>query len=272
MKYKLVASDFDRTLYDGEIPSISDENKKAIREYINLGGRFVISTGRMYNSIRPYAIELGLKGEIIAYQGATIYDIETSKLLFDIPIETEEAVNILSFIESHGHHCQIYCNDICYTKEINKYTKHYANFCCIAYNVTYIPLSVYVKNHFMKISKIMVIMNQEVLDNFYEKTIESYGGKYGFARSMERFIEITSIRANKGVAVKALADKYNIKQNEIVTIGDSCNDLAMIKYAGMGIAVSNAVDELKNVADYIGGYAGDSAVAKILYLIMEDKL
>lgn len=271
MKYKLVASDFDGTMYDHTSPYIPEENKKAVREYIEAGGRFILATGRMYRSIRPYALELGLNGEIIAYQGASIYDIETSKLLMNIPMTCEETVQILKYIESKNAHCQIYYNDIYYIREMNDYAESYSAYCGIPVNLTHMPLSEYVEKGRLEPTKIMVIMPPDSIVSFHEDIMNKYKC-YNYARSSEKFLEITSLQANKGVALDYLSKIYGIGRENMLAIGDSTNDIAMIKYAGCGVAVGNAMDELKAEADYITIPAKDNAVAEILRKVMRDEI
>jgi len=272
MKYKLFAADFDGTLYGGEKPCIPEENIRAIHEYIKLGGKFIIATGRMYRSIRPHAIAAGLSGDIIAYQGASVYDIETSELKFHIPLSCDEAARILKYIESFNYHCQIYYNDIYYVVEENDYTKTYSRYCGIPVNLTHMPLSEYIEKNFINPTKIMAILPPEIQKDFFNKISEKFKGQYGFARSSDNFIEIISVKANKGVALNFLIDKYGIKREEIAAIGDSTNDIPMIKFAGLGIAVGNAMDELKEEADLITVSSDDFAVKNILEKIMRDEL
>ena len=94
------------------------------------GGKFILSTGRMFRSIRPFALELNLTGEIIAYQGAAVYDIDI-RTVNDIPIGVTDAAEILAYIESSGFHCQIYYNDIYYASRENAYTEYYSKYCNI---------------------------------------------------------------------------------------------------------------------------------------------
>lgn len=272
MKYRLFAADFDGTLYEGEMPHIPEENRKAIEEYRRRGGKFLIATGRMYRSIRPYAIDLDLKDELIAYQGATVYDVKNSALLLNIPIKTDQAAEILLYIEEKGYHCQIYNNDIYYIVENNDYAESYSRFCGIPINLTHIPLSEYVLKGGIEPTKMMVIMDRDKLNAFYIELKDQFKGKYGFARSSDNFIEITNSRANKGVALKFIAHRYGIRREEVAAIGDSTNDLAMIEYAGLGIAVGNAMEELKKASRLVTVNAGDNAVAKVLNMIMRDEL
>lgn len=274
MKYKLIACDFDGTMYGGREPRIPEENKKAITAYREAGGRFVFSTGRMYRSIRPYAMELGLSGEIIVYQGAAVYDIETGKKHLELPLPTMDAVEILKFFEAKKCHCQIYYNDIYYVVEENDFVRHYTNYCGIPTNLTGKPLSEYVVQGNIEPIKIMAIAESYIMDKLKLEAEEVFSamGKYGFAQSSGIFLEVTSVKANKGVALKFLAERYGIAREETLAIGDSSNDIAMIRYAGLGVAVEGAMPELKREADYIGLDAGDNAVADIIYKAMRDEL
>jgi Cof subfamily protein (haloacid dehalogenase superfamily) len=274
MKYKLIACDFDGTMYGGRKPEIPEENKKAIDAYREAGGRFIFSTGRMYRSIRPYAKELGLTGEIIVYQGAAVYDIETGEKHLELPLPTMDAVEILKFFEAKKCHCQIYYNDIYYVVEENEFVKHYVSYCGIPMNLTGKPLSEYVIQCEIEPIKIMAIADSSIMDKLKVEAEETFRdkGKYGFAQSSGIFLEVTSVKANKGVALKFLAERYGVAREETLAIGDSSNDIAMIRYAGLGVAVDNAMPELKREADYIGLDAGENAVADIIYKVMRDEI
>ena len=89
MKYKLVASDFDDTMVDDNL-KIGEKTKRAVKEYVEKGGKFVLCTGRMISAILPYARELGLHGEVVGYQGTVIADIDTGKFIKEdkMPYET----------------------------------------------------------------------------------------------------------------------------------------------------------------------------------------
>ena len=97
MKYRLFVSDFDGTL--GKAPDrIEPETVEAIKVYERHGGIFAVCTGRMFSSIRPICLKYGLKGLVIAYQGAMIGDIETGKVVFSGGIGQKRGWNITPFL------------------------------------------------------------------------------------------------------------------------------------------------------------------------------
>ncbi|MGK0467098.1 HAD-IIB family hydrolase [Clostridium sp.] len=77
-------------------------------------------------------------------------------------------------------------------------------------------------------------------------------------------VEMTHKSVSKGSAVKYLAQRYKIKKEEIITIGDNENDIEMIEFGGLGVAMGNAIDMLKDRADYIAATNDEDGVAKVI--------
>ena len=90
-------------------------------------------------------------------------------------------------------------------------------------------------------------------------------GNYEITQSGRYALEVNNKGVSKGRAVKALAEEYKIKREEIICIGDNENDLSMITYAGLGVAMGNAIDSLKEKADYITESNDKNGVAKVIY-------
>jgi Predicted hydrolases of the HAD superfamily len=107
MKYKLIAADFDDTILHSNM-TFSDYFVRTVKDYESAGGKFIVVTGRMTASIIPYCKEMGLKGEVISYQGAAIADIETGEHLETTPIPLEEAVEMTSYLEKRGIYHHVY--------------------------------------------------------------------------------------------------------------------------------------------------------------------
>lgn len=263
MKYKLIASDYDRTLSD-DIMGVSDYTKSVIHKYIDNGGRFVISTGRIYKSILPKVQELKLKGELICYQGAATYDIESGELLNIIPMKHNNSIRVLKFIENLGLLPQAYTTTEYYIPYSNDYTDQYAAFCAVKGINVMQPLSEYFMDKELELLKIIILMDENLIKSIIDKIYTEFKDTFNISQSHKNFLEIVSVDAGKGNAIKILADKYSIKREEVMAFGDATNDLSMIEYAGMGVAVGNAMQELKDAADYISENVEDDGVAKTI--------
>ncbi|MDE6758279.1 MAG: Cof-type HAD-IIB family hydrolase [Clostridia bacterium] len=266
MKYKAIFCDFDGTIYRDD-HTISQVNKDAIRSYVEAGGKFVVSTGRLFSAIYPKVVELGLDKEVIVYQGAGIYDISSKQQIFGQFFDRESAVKVLEYVEAMGSDNYVplvYINDVCHAQSKNEYVEEFVRICNIGYKTTDIPLSEYVRACKDKPVKVLVLMQSELSEAFVEQGAKKFP-ELAFMRSHPLVVEIITKGINKGLAIGWLCEKYGITTDEAIAIGDSENDIAMIKTAGLGVAMGNAMPKVKLAADHIADTNDNDGVAKIIY-------
>lgn len=261
-RYKLVVSDFDDTLLRNDM-TVSEATKEAIDNLKKAGGYFAICTGRMFQSIRREALKIGLKGYIMSYQGALISDIETGETILNTSMKCEDALKICRVFESVGAYYQAYIDDTLYVPEINEKTNYYTSICNVKAVDVGCPLSKFVESVRKPVVKLLAITDPE----FAKKFIVEYNKKepdFLFNISKPGFIEVISRKASKGIAVKSLCDILGIDISESIAVGDSLNDLPMIETAGLGVAVANAIDEVKARADVVTASNDDDGVRRII--------
>ena len=265
INYPLIISDFDGTLLRGD-GTIAEETKKTIDEYMRLGGRFAICTGRTLSSILPRANELGLKGLVACYQGSVIADIETGELKADGFLPTDGAAAICRAMEELGLHIHVY--------EMNKYYSNMDDAALKAYEkisgekgIVYEekPLSSWILERGIKVRKVLALVAPEEKAAVYQALESRFGNDYYVTYSAAFLVEITSRKYSKGSAVRFIADYYGVDIAKTIAVGDSLNDLPMIEAAGLGIAVQNADELLKKRAKVTLDYTNDeNAVGKIV--------
>lgn len=115
-----------------------------------------------------------------------------------------------------------------------------------------------------EITKILFSQREELLAKKMLELPKEFYNEYTVVKTMPTVLEVMSKDCNKGYGVKVLADKLGIKKDEIICIGDQANDIEMITYAGLGIAMGNAIDELKGIAQYITSDNDNDGVAKAI--------
>lgn len=261
----LIVSDFDGTLVNRD-GTISEINKKAINEYVAAGGVFAISTGRMPAGILPRARELGLKGIVSCCQGAIILDIKTGKALLEGRISLETTVAVCKKMEELGLHIHVYDFLDYYSNMDDAALKAYEH--AVRAKATVIadrPISEYVAETGLCSYKILAMVNPEDNAQIYAALETENFKECCMTRSAEYLVEVINKNYSKGTAVEFLAKHYGIPLEEAVAIGDQLNDLPMIEKAGVGVAVQNADDSLKAVADYVSVRTHeDGAVAEII--------
>lgn len=232
---------------------------KAVKRAQKKGVICVIATGRVYSSAKIFARKLGIKGPIITLQGALVKEVERGCEIFYRPISKNTAVKIIDLvrklklqalmnvkgrvlIENETPEFQIYKNiTLCEIERINDFKK-YLN-----------PLP----------TKFMIMSSRpEKLvkaEKIFNKALKN---KINLFKSLPQFLEIVDAKADKGKALKLLCEKLGVKREEVIAVGDNHNDISMIKWAGLGIAVSDAPAEVKKHADYITGKIEDGGIAK----------
>lgn len=248
--YKIIALDMDGTLLNEE-KEVTTKTKEALKQARNLGVKVVLASGRPIDGLQRYLEELDLVHEdeyVLSYNGCLVQETKTKKIVYEIGLKGSDLhyiyniakelnVNIHAFHEEKG----------LITPKISKYTELEANINKI--DITECDFNKI--NSEDNIVKIMLIDEPEILDKAIEKLPKEIYEKYMVVKSAPYFLEIINKDSSKGVGLAALAKHLNVKKEEIIAIGDAGNDIAMIEYAGLGVAMANAQEDVKKIADEI---------------------
>ncbi|MGI5875902.1 MAG: Cof-type HAD-IIB family hydrolase [Dethiobacteria bacterium] len=261
MKYKLLALDLDDTLLNDEF-IISARNIEAIQKVAKKGILPVIATGRMFCSALPYARQLGVDLPLITYHGALIKNAGNEEILRHCTIPYEMAAGIIRFGEKNKLHLNLYLDDRLFIEEESTESHYYQSIASIPVNPVG-DLSVFLFNRQQEPTKITFINKEGYLSEI-ESLLRSIYPELSILQSRPYFLEITHRDATKGQALNFLAKKENILPEQIIAIGDSYNDIDMLEFAGLGVAVGNAPEEVKKAADVITGLNTEDGVAAFL--------
>lgn len=266
MKYKMIVSDFDGTIYRSDY-TISDNTKDAISKYVSKGGKMVIATGRLFSAIKPHAEKLDLKGEVITYQGSGVFDIESGDLMYQRDIPCELAAQVLEFMYNNDKYTCIpmmFYDDKCYVDKPSEFVTAFTNIVRVDATFAGVRLDEYILREGIIPRKILALVVPKEAQEFIAMLRENFGALFNINQSGPPLVEMVNIEASKGNAVAWLAEKYGIAREEIICIGDAENDNSMLQFAGLGVAVGNAMDITKAVADYITDTNDNDGVAKVI--------
>lgn len=254
-KYKIVASDLDGTLLNNK-SEISKENLEAIKELNKKGVHFVISSGRTFAEIPKEICENDDIRYIIHSNGAVIFDKKENKRIYTC-ISNETMQKILEIVKDYQLYLTIRYQGNCCVDENYQTEKDYE-----FYNVD--PCHIFVVNHYGKFVKnfpeyVRNADNVEVVSVFFRDLEEKKACGKRLSEIKEVFaaeaainnFEIFSADAGKGKALYQLADMLGVEHNATISLGDSGNDMTITQAAGLGLAVSNSSQILKDVADGI---------------------
>ena len=259
MKYELIAVDLDGTLLNNQ-SEISSRNAEALHRAEQLGARVVISTGRMYCAAREYARQLGLKTPVICYQGAMVKAPE-GETLQEFPLRDPLKSQIIDELIAMGLNTQAYFDDRFFVAERNKKTVAYESLTpCKGEAVG--DLATFVKTH--RITKLIVNEEPEIIQEITLYFQKKYGSGAQVVVCGPMFLSFTDPQADKGIALKWVAQYLGIDRSNVIAFGDQHNDISMIQYAGFGVAMGNAVEELKKAADAVTVKNQQDGVAAVL--------
>ena len=264
-KYSLIVSDFDGTLLRSD-EKIADETLSAIDSFRSKGGNFALCTGRTLASSLPIAKRLGLTGLVACFQGSVVADIETGDLVVDGCIPKAGALEICRFMEELNVHYHVYDTYEYYSNLQDEWLTHYERIVGVkAVVVDKEPLSSFVEKTNLRVRKLLVLLAPEDRARVYEALNKRFGGEYYVTYSATFLVEVTNRDYSKATALEKIAEYYGVPIEKTVAVGDSMNDLPMIRRAGLGIAVKNAETALKEQADVAFDYSNDeNAIGKII--------
>ena len=254
MKYKLMISDYDGTLGGAPLNTIDIETLNAIREFQNKGGKFVICTGRMFTSIQRICKSVGLKGVVVAFQGASIRDIESGEFLVNGGVEPQMIAEAIDDFINDDLMPLAYIGETMYYQDNVKYHEHIEVYkkALKSEAIAVSDLKAEILKQNKKISKACALCDLEKIKVGVKKYSEKYKNtNLLFNSGANYLLECINKEYTKGRAVKFLSEYFNVPLSEVITVGDSTNDIPLLDGEWHGVAVGDAKEELKKVAKEI---------------------
>ena len=272
-KIKLIALDLDGTLFDNS-GQISEANKKEIQRAVSLGVAVVISTGRPFMGLPFDQIkDSGIKYAITA-NGSAIYEIETGKCLYESPLPDDVVIPVINYILTKDIHADAFCGGKGYTsaKCLSARSKLDMPESLLKYIINtrkVVPdLVQYIKQEGLHVQKMTlnfhtddngILVDRDEVKNYLESNPEINTVCGGYNN-----LEFTAAGVDKGVGLKKLAGILSIPVENTMAVGDTENDIAILKAAGIGVAMGNATDEVKAIASYITTSNTEDGVANAI--------
>lgn len=265
-KYKMLVTDMDYTLLNKE-KQVSERNREALKRAVEKGVHMVVATGRIYTSARIYAKLLRLSTPIIASNGAIIKD--ASKTVFRDILNQDTVREMLRLCHKYGAYCHFFTENTIYSEKLINVSLRYTEWNKYMGEEDQVKIRIVddgeeiieaAKSEVLK--AVVFDDDDDKIQKLREGIIET--GIVSVSQSMKHNLEVMNKGVTKGNAVRILAQMYGINREEIIAIGDNENDISMIEYAGLGIAMGNAEESLKRVANHITGDYQEDGVAEAI--------
>jgi Cof subfamily protein (haloacid dehalogenase superfamily) len=267
---RLVATDLDATLFDDK-HRIPPENRAALERCSEKGVEVVVATGRALSSIPIDVRQITGVRYLVCANGANIYDNATEKLLYAKYLSAEAVESVWDLIENAAIMKEVFWVGVPYTSRaafndlerfgVPGWFRDYV----LSTRTPIDDLEAFTREHIEQIENINFnYANYDVRDFIVNRLKADDGRLYTLTASLPFNIEIGGMGVDKAGAVARVAEWLGIPREQCMCFGDNTNDVSMIKWAGLGVAVAGAVPEAKEAADYITKEASESGVAKAL--------
>lgn len=261
MSIRLVAMDMDdTTLRDDR--TISERVVQAVQNARKQGVHVTFATGRMPASVKPYIQQLGLDVPVITYNGAMIQEALSGKVLYRKVIPIETAREIVNWLLQQDIRFHVYLKDQIFVEKMNDWSRQYARATLVPVEETNLQERLATEED--GVEKILLFGEPEMTVAWANEIHLRYEGRVRSTKSKPHFLEIIHSTVNKGAALASLAERLGVKREEVLAVGDSLNDIEMIRYAGIGVAMGNARQEVKEAADVVTATNQDDGVAQAI--------
>ncbi len=250
MRYDMLALDIDGTLTNSD-KKITPATEYALREVLESGVTVVLASGRPTPGLEAFAEQLELAkygGYILSYNGARITDCRTGEIIFQQTLPVGMVSRFHDYANEHGLGMMTYENRSILTgSPIDSYME-------IESRINGMPILT--QQDFPQsvpelVNKCLLTGDPDVLAVHEKKLAEEYAGVLSIYRSEPFFLEIMPKGVDKAYSLSVLLEKTGLSKEALVCCGDGYNDISMLRYAGLGVAMHNAQPAVKAVADYI---------------------
>jgi Cof subfamily protein (haloacid dehalogenase superfamily) len=224
------------------------------------GIHVVLVTGRMFQSVRRYALDAGLDDPVVCYQGAVVAEPVSGRWLRHEPIPLQLAREAIEALNDEGFGLNCYVGDELYVAEITADARRYADFQQLELH----PVGDLLDWLDEPPTKLVVIDDPEVLDGLKQRMLARFDGRLYISKSLPYFLEFASPDVTKAAGLTFLSEHLGFARERTLAFGDGENDIELVDWAGYGIAVANAHDRVKELADLVCPRVEDEGVAQVL--------
>lgn len=281
MSIKVIIMDVDGTLLNSQ-KKLTPKTKEALIKAQRNGAKVILASGRPTSGLMDLGKELEMdkhNGLFVSFNGSKVLDCETMNVLFNEPMTVEQGKAVLEHMKKFNVRPMIdkgeymYVNDVydCDIKSkgqtinIIKYESRGGKFLLCEHN----DLSAFVD---YPLNKILTAGDDDYLQDNYKEMMEPFKDTLHCVFTAPFYFEFTAEGIDKAKALDTVLKPMGYKQEDMIAFGDGHNDISMVEYAGTGVAMSNAVQELKDIAQHITLSNDEDGIAEALYKYMPELL
>lgn len=261
--YKLIALDLDGTLNNSK-KVITDKTREALIKAQQLGSKIVLASGRPTAGLVREAEILEMKkynGMFLSFNGARVVEYKTDKCIYDKALSSEDTHKMLKHLKKFNVNVMVAWEQYLLVEDLDGYKSEYE---ARVNNLKLKKVDDLDKYIDFEPNKILISAEPKYLESVADEIKKPFGSSLSIYFSTPFYLEVMANNIDKALALDKIAKHLGIKREEVIAFGDGQNDIPMIKYAGLGVAMANAADELKTAADEITLSNDEDGIAYML--------
>ncbi len=264
MPIKLIAMDVDGTLFGDDL-ILSPRNRAAIQAAQAGGVQVTLATGRTFSATRALAATLGISAPLICYQGAWVRDPTDGATLLHATVSRAIATEVIKLARAAGQQCNVYIDDQIYVEQLQPESAIYFHLNRRAPPTPVADLAALVHDAPEEPTKLVLILPTEAETDATITALQTHFGEAVYmTKSHPNFAEVINPQVNKGTALAAVAAHFHLAQAETMAVGDGMNDLPMLRWAGLGVAMGQAHAEVQTAADVVTAPLAEDGLAQAI--------
>ena len=269
MGYKVLVLDIDGTLHNSD-KEVSPKTKEAIINAQKNGTIVVLASGRSTCGVMPVAKEIELDkfgGYILSFNGGRITNCKTGEVIYETNISKEDVPEIYNISKEMGVNIFTYFENKVITENDSEYLRLE---CRVSQSKSKFVES-FVDAVNFDVPKFLMSGDGDYLAKIEPKVCEKLNGRFNVFRSEPFFLEIMPNNIDKANSLEKLLEHLNISKDEMIACGDGFNDVSMINFAGLGVAMGNAQEVVKDVSDFITQSNDDDGIVHVIEKFIFDE-
>lgn len=245
--------------------SVSEPTIAMIRDLTTKGVPVILVSARPLNAVLPTFLSIGLPEQtpVITLNGS--YIVEQEQPVFDVRIDLPTTAKVTELVRPFKATIAYYLQREWYAEVDDAWTAYEQRIMDVSLGIA--PIGELIqgwKNRKIAPNKMMVMSEAPNITDIQQHLRQVYDGRLNIYPSKATYLEVMDTRGSKANAVRFVGERLGLKPAEIVAMGDNYNDVEMIQFAGMGVAMGNAPDDIKAKADYVTDTNNNDGVRKAL--------
>ena len=257
--FRLLACDLDGTVI-GDDTTIHSAVHRALAAAQKRGVHVTLATGRGFPATLPFARELHITLPLICYQGGLIKHPLTGERLYQATMERSLVLQVIKLARARDWHLVVYIDDDIYLPRLCHPRSFYHDL--LGTNLHIVDeLAHAVREHNQDPAKFIIVADKAKADRIQSEMSARFDQQMVVVRSHDLFVEGNPLGVNKGDALRRLSEHLDVPQSQVMAIGDQGNDVPMIMWAGLGVAMENGSAAARAAADWIAPPLSDDGAA-----------